>query len=89
MYYLYILKSLKDSGYYIGSCENITIRLDRHNKGRVRSTKSRVPFELKYQEEYTTKKEARQRENLLKKNFQARKELLEKIDFYKAPSSNG
>jgi len=81
MYYLYILKSLNDNGSYIGSCESLSARLDRHNKGRVRSTKSRVPFELIYQEEFATNTESRKRENFLKRNYQARKELLLKLGF--------
>ncbi len=81
MHYLYILKSLKDLGYYIGSTDNLDKRLKEHNQGKTKSIKHRVPFILKYTEEYDTKREARQREIKLKKNYQARKEILLKLGF--------
>ena len=81
MYYLYILKSIKDKGYYIGITDNHKKRLEEHNKGKTKSLKNRIPFELKYKEEYNTKTEARKREILLKKNYQIRKELLNKLGF--------
>jgi len=36
MYYVYILQSLKDGSFYYGSAENISQRLDQHNRGKVR-----------------------------------------------------
>jgi predicted GIY-YIG superfamily endonuclease len=33
-YYVYILKSLKDQTYYVGSTQNLESRLIRHNEGR-------------------------------------------------------
>jgi putative endonuclease len=58
MFYAYILKSLKDGGFYYGSCERPKERIKSHNAGKVRSTKSRRPLVLHYVEEYPTKKEA-------------------------------
>ena len=81
MYYIYIIKSLKDLGYYIGSTDNINKRLKEHNQGKTKSIKHRIPFILKYTEEYSAKKEAKQREIKLKNNYQARKELLLKLGF--------
>ncbi|MCX6745155.1 MAG: GIY-YIG nuclease family protein [Candidatus Parcubacteria bacterium] len=81
MYYLYILQSLKDNGYYIGISDNPEKRLTEHNSGKTKSTKSRIPFTLKYQESYNTKIEARKREIILKKNYYIRKELLNSIGF--------
>jgi putative endonuclease len=81
MYYLYILQSLKDSGYYIGITDNLEKRLHEHNSGKTKSTKSRIPFILKYKESYQTKTEARKREIVLKKNYYLRKELLNSIGF--------
>ena len=46
MYYVYILKSLKDNKYYIGQTENINRRLFLHNSGKVISTKFRRPLIL-------------------------------------------
>ncbi|MDI6765995.1 MAG: GIY-YIG nuclease family protein [Bacteroidota bacterium] len=44
MYYVYILKSLKDGKKYIGLTNEIDRRLKQHNNGEVSSTKSRRPF---------------------------------------------
>ena len=65
MYYAYILEN-KKGRYYIGSCADIQQRLKRHNQNSVRSTKNRGPFKLIYTEEFTTRTEARKRENQLK-----------------------
>ncbi|MFH0937388.1 MAG: GIY-YIG nuclease family protein [Candidatus Daviesbacteria bacterium] len=66
MFTTYILKSEKDSKYYIGSTKNINERLDRHNRGHSIYTKNRGPFKLVYQEEYNTCSEAKKREYYLK-----------------------
>jgi len=50
----------------VGSCNDISIRFNLHNKGLVRSTKRYVPWELKYTEEYKTLSEARKREVQIK-----------------------
>ena len=81
MYFLYILKSLKDLGYYIGITNNLEVRLKEHNFGKTKSLKSRLPFVIVYNEEYKTKTDARKREIELKRNYQKRKELLQKIGF--------
>jgi len=65
-YFVYILQSIKDSKYYIGSTSNVEARVDYHNSGRQSSTKNRIPFILVYSEECTTKKEALIRENQIK-----------------------
>ena len=67
MYFVYILKSLKDSGYYIGQTENLDERLKKHNRGLVKSTRSRMPFVLIKKELFNTRGEARKRENYLKR----------------------
>ena len=46
MWYVYILRSLKDNKLYIGSTDDVQRRLEEHNKGRVVSTRSRIPFIL-------------------------------------------
>lgn len=66
MYFVYIIKSVKDNGYYVGITSNLSERLVYHNQGRVRSTKSRKPFTLIYSEKYLTRLEARSREKYLK-----------------------
>lgn len=66
MFYVYVLRSLKDGNLYVGLTSDIEQRLQYHNTGRVRSTKSRVPFELLHKEVYATRVEARNRERYLK-----------------------
>ncbi|HAT03796.1 MAG TPA: endonuclease [Candidatus Magasanikbacteria bacterium] len=67
MFYVYILQSRKDNRYYIGSTGNLNQRLENHNQGLVKSTKSRLPFELIHYELYKTLSEARKRENQIKR----------------------
>ncbi len=66
VYTVYILKSLTDSGYYIGVTSNVQDRLKRHFNGRSKATKSRGPWKLAYKEEYSDKHLAYKRENYLK-----------------------
>jgi len=63
MYFVYILQSLKDLGYYIGQTEDLDDRIKKHNKGLVKSTRSRKPFILIKKEFFNTRGEARKREN--------------------------
>ena len=81
MYYVYILKSLKDNRYYIGSTSNVEKRLAFHNSGRQRSTKSRIPFVLVYTEEYNDRSQAEKREKQIKsfKGGEAFKALLKGV----------
>ncbi len=65
-FYVYFLKSKKDGSFYIGQTNNIENRLLRHNKGLIKTTKSRVPFKIIYFEEYNTRREAMLREKHLK-----------------------
>ena len=46
--YTYILRSLKDNGFYYGHTSDLEVRLKKHNEGKVRSTKSRKPFVIHY-----------------------------------------
>jgi putative endonuclease len=79
MYYLYILQSLKDNGFYIGITSNIEKRLKEHNNSKTKSTKSRIPFNLIYSEQFKSRLEARAREVELKTNYSKRKELYTKL----------
>lgn len=67
MYFVHILKSLKDDGYYIGQTSDLELRMAKHNKGQVYSTRSRMLFILVRKEVFDTRGEARKRENYLKK----------------------
>ncbi len=77
-YFVYIIKSLKDGRYYIGSTANVEARLQFHNAGLQRSTKHRIPFILVYSEKLPSKSLALQREKQIKayKGGEAFKKLI-------------
>ncbi|UCH10682.1 MAG: GIY-YIG nuclease family protein [Fidelibacterota bacterium] len=66
MYFVYILQSRKDRGYYIGYTSDLDKRIKEHNAGRTRSLKHRLPMELIYTEEFKRKADAKAREQQLK-----------------------
>lgn len=66
MYTVYVLRSIKDKNLYIGCTEDVKKRLAYHNAGRVVSTRSRVPFELIYSEQFEDKYEAYKTERFYK-----------------------
>ncbi len=66
MYYVYILKSKKDDGLYIGFTENLRQRFKEHNNKENQSTKSRTPFTLIFYESYVNKYDALRREKYFK-----------------------
>ena len=74
MHFVYILVSLKDRNFYVGSSRDIFIRFKQHNDGTVTSTRHRRPFVLMCYEAYLTKVEALRREKYLKTS-DGRKEL--------------
>ncbi len=67
MFYTYIIYTHKRDRYYVGSTHNITLRVERHNSGTTKSTKSGIPWVLVYYEEYLTRSEAIKREYEIKK----------------------
>jgi putative endonuclease len=79
MFWIYILRSLKDGGYYIGQCRDLEARVERHLKGYVPSTKTRGPWELVHRESFESRREAVLRERYLKslKSKKAIKEVVE------------
>ncbi|MEK7139609.1 MAG: GIY-YIG nuclease family protein [Patescibacteria group bacterium] len=78
MYFVYILKSLIDNGYYIGCTSDLNNRIKDHNAGRTKSLKARRPLELVYVEEFSDAAAAYQREKTIKqyKGGEAFKKLL-------------
>ena len=79
MFFVYILKSLKDKDLYIGYTSNLRKRFAEHNSGLSRSTKSRAPLHLVYYEAYASQTEAKHREENLKLHGRARLQLLRRI----------
>ncbi len=75
-YYVYILHSLRDGGFYIGFTSSLKSRLIHHAKGEVSSTKFRSPFKLIHYEYFINENDAKAREKFLKSGF-GRKQLKE------------
>jgi len=80
MFKVYILKSEDFLRYYIGHTKNINKRIERHNKGYIRSTKAYRPWKIIYTESFNTKQEAYRRELEIKayKGGGAFKRLIER-----------
>jgi putative endonuclease len=68
MYYVYVIRSLKDGKHYTGMTSNLERRVAEHNKGKkgTPSTSKRGPFILVYNEAVRDRNEARTREKYLK-----------------------
>ncbi|QQG42951.1 MAG: GIY-YIG nuclease family protein [Candidatus Giovannonibacteria bacterium] len=77
MAYVYILKSLRDGRFYIGSTINLIQRLKHHAGGFTPSTKRLGKIELVLSQEYSTLSEARKIEVRIKKL--KRKDFIEKM----------
>ena len=65
--YVYILYSETILKYYVGQTADIEIRLQRHNKGYVKSTKRGLPWKLIYWTEVLSRSEALILERKIKK----------------------
>lgn len=65
-WFVYVLKSAKDEGRYVGMSHDVEKRLIEHNAGYVQSTQARRPFVLVHREEYADRAQARAREKYLK-----------------------
>lgn len=79
MHIVYVLRSSKDGNFYIGCTSNLEKRLEKHNKGFVRSTKNRRPLELIFKEDFLDKYRAFDKERHYK-TPKGKKELKEKIE---------
>ncbi|HUD09548.1 MAG TPA: GIY-YIG nuclease family protein [Patescibacteria group bacterium] len=77
MAYVYILQSLVNSRYYIGSTDDIKRRIEKHNSGKSTYTRLTRPFKLMFYQEYPTLTKARQIEYKLKQLKS--KQIIERI----------
>jgi len=66
VFYVYVLKSIKDKKNYTGFTKNLKFRFKQHQDGNVESTKGRRPFELIYYEACINMDDATKREKYLK-----------------------
>ena len=66
MEYVYVLKSEKDGNLYVGWTNDLRRRFFKHQQGKVKSTKYRLPIKLIYYESCVSRKDAQTREKYLK-----------------------
>ena len=78
MYYVYVMKSIKDGKLYTGSTTNLEERLEAHVQGSVLATKGRRPLKLIYYEAFLNKTDAG-KEELFYKTGHGREVLRKKI----------
>ena len=67
MFYTYIIYSGTNDRFYVGHTHDLNLRLERHNNGWSKSTKSGIPWKLVYYEEFETKSNAMKREYEIKR----------------------
>ncbi|MBM3245411.1 MAG: hypothetical protein FJZ15_06435 [Candidatus Omnitrophica bacterium] len=67
MWYVYIIQSTSNQGYYAGVTKDLQERLSRHNSGRSRYTKNRGPWIYRHTEPFKDLPSARKREFFIKK----------------------
>lgn len=80
MYYFYLLQSIKKSNeIYTGSTNNLKVRLNDHNKGKIFSTRRYLPWRLVYYEAYVSERDARLREQRSKKHGKGNQELKKRL----------
>jgi len=66
MFYVYVLHSIANNGFYIGFTADLKRRLSEHKKGASFATSYRGPWRLIYYEAYTERLDAEGRERYLK-----------------------
>jgi putative endonuclease len=66
MFYVYIIRSKSLQRFYVGSTQGIENRLQEHNAGKSKSTRTGVPWELIHTENFLTRSEAMLRERKIK-----------------------
>jgi len=68
MFYTYIIQSLKDKSFYIGSTANLKQRLTQHNQGRAKYSSTKAPFKLIWYGAFNNQSKAKEFEDYLKSN---------------------
>jgi len=66
MFYVYVIKSLKNNRNYIGQTNNLKKRIEEHNSGQSKYTSLTRPFKLIHSEEFDNRTDAVRRELFLK-----------------------
>ena len=65
-WYVYVLRSIKDGQFYIGSTSDVQRRLQQHQRGENVSTAKRLPVELLYFEAHRSKEDTLRKEKYFK-----------------------
>jgi putative endonuclease len=65
-YFVYIIDSLKDGTYYVGSTRDLNERIERHNQGRSKYTKAKKPWKIVFCEKHPDRSRASIREKEIK-----------------------
>lgn len=81
MYYVYLLRSDGDAGFYIGYSSNLRARLREHRTGGGPATACRGPWKLIYYEAYLNQADALGRERFLKSGA-GRRHLKKQLSHY-------
>jgi len=79
MFYVYCLKSKRDNSLYLGYTNDLRRRVKEHNEGLSKYTQAKRPYELVYYEAYRSQKDAKVREENLKKFARAYQLLKKRI----------
>jgi putative endonuclease len=66
MFYVYILRSLRDGKKYVGLTNNLAKRIKQHNHGLCDATRNRTPLVLIHFESFLRRNEAAEREKFYK-----------------------
>ncbi|MTI87096.1 MAG: GIY-YIG nuclease family protein [Balneolaceae bacterium] len=78
MYQVYIIYSEHKDRYYVGATGGVIIRLERHNEGWKHSTKSGIPWELKYVKNFESKSESLRWEKHITPDYSPRNLIVRK-----------
>ena len=81
MYYVYVLLSDIDNELYFGFTKDLKGRLKKHQKGKVVSTKHRLPLKLIYYEACLNEFDAIKREKYFKSGY-GRRFLKNRLENY-------
>ncbi|MBI5044453.1 MAG: GIY-YIG nuclease family protein [Candidatus Levybacteria bacterium] len=88
MPFVYILQSLTNSRYYIGSTTNLSRRLNEHNSGKSGYTNVTKPFKIVFSQKFSSLTQARQMEKKLK-SFKSREIIVQIIKDQKIKTAVG
>lgn len=79
MFYVYLIRSLRDGRLYTGYTADLKKRLHEHNSGVNVATKARRPFELIYYEAFKARRDAMARERNIKRYSQGYTNLKKRL----------